>query len=849
VARIERTRVTHHPGIPALPAPLVGRHAEIAAACDLVTRGARLLTLTGPPGVGKTSLALAVAAELYGQFSDGAFMVDLSAVTDANVVAATLADVLGLGGRRQPVGRLIGMLRRREMLLLLDNFEQVVAAAPVVSELLVECPALTVLVTSRVPLRLRWEHELPVPPLALPDADASQTVDRLSRVPAVRLFVDRAQAVSPVFALTDENAPDVAHICTRLDGLPLAIELAAARVRVFPPAALLAQLGGSGHGRNAGPGLALDLLRHGARDLPIRQQTLRDAITWSYDLLAPAERQLLRRLAVFAGGCTAEAVKRVCEASWAEIAFLIENSLLRQAPVIAARDPGGSGPRYRMLETVRAYALEQLIASGEEPEIRRRHAAYYVELAEEAEPWLVGPSQTIWLARLDLEVENVRAVTRWAADAGDVETLLRLSAALIRFWHGREDPESARERVESIVALAAAAPPLPATIRALTGAGDVSRALGDHQTARSLFEQSLWMARQLGDPAETSAVLALLSRLAGQRGSHAEARRLGEESLMVFEASGDQTGLAAALHELGMTSYREGDQMQARRLLERGQAVARRLGDVRLTSTCTFGLALTCHVTGQLDQAEQLFDQCLTTARAQQNRMSEGSILNNVGHLAILRGDLGRARELLRESLLASREAGDRRRLAFTLSAVAGLFAVEGESERALRLDAAGHAALSVVGATLAAPMRTLYDEQIAPAKVALGTVGVRDAWAAGQTMTLDGAVDEALERLGDPIVPAGSPDQDAEADPAARSDERAASDSLTRREREVAGLIARGLTNRQIAEVLIVSERTAGNYVQRVLNRLNLNNRAQIAVWAVEHGLHEEPPAFDAAP
>jgi len=835
-----RTGGRYHLDVPLLPAPLIGRTAEIAAARELVRDGARLVTLTGPPGVGKTSLALALGAEQADRFDDGAAFVDLSAVADADQVGATIADTLGAGGRRRPVDRLMAMLRRRELLLILDNFEQVVAAGTVVSELLSACPRLVVIVTSRIPLRLRWEHELPVQPLRLPDPDGPRTAAAVLGVPAVRLFVERARAVSPAFAIGDENAAAVAEVCARLDGLPLAIELAAARVRMLTPATMLRQIARSGEQPDAGqPGTggALGLLTGGARDLPARLQTLRDAIAWSHALLAPAEQRLFRRLAVFAGSCTIEAAERVCEATWAELGSLVEKSLLRQDGGLDQRAARDVEPRVRMLEMVREYALEQLAASGEEEAIRRRHLAYHVTLAEEAEPRLFGSDQAAWLDRLGLERDNLGAATRWAAQSADVESVVRLGGALMRFWRTRSDEAIARERVETLLALADLAPPIPATIKAFDGAGELAMLIGDYAAAQSSFEWSRDVALRMGDQLGAATALRQLCKLAGQRGAYAEAELFGDECLAMFEELGDLWGLASTLREVGMIVYFVGDLPRARQILERGLVTARQVGDQRVIANAAFSLALTLHAMGELDAAWPLYHECLATDRAQGHRTSEGSVLNNLGHIATVRGDRPAARMLLRDSLLASRDGGDRRRLAFTLSAVAGLLVEERAPDCAVRLDAAARAELDVIGARLEPPMRALYDQFLAPARNALGEGGVAAAQAAGRAMTLDRAVDEALAWLDHPVAAPG-PELDGPAGTARSS----TGPALTRREREVAALIAQGLTNRQIAKALVVSEGTAANHVFRLMGRLGLHNRAQVAAWAVKHRLHAEP-------
>jgi tetratricopeptide (TPR) repeat protein len=416
---------------------------------------------------------------------------------------------------------------------------------------------------------------------------------------------------------------------------------------------------------------------------------------------------LFRRLTVFAGGCTLEAVEWVCETSWTEIASLVEKGLLQLEPAVGGA-AAGPDPRVRLLETVREYGVEQLEASGEAVSIRRRHVSYYVGLAEEAEPRLLGPEQDTWLRRLYVERDNFRAATRRAMEGGDAESVLRLNAALPRFWYARGAPADARDRIQDLLTLAPAAPPRPSVVKAFAGVGDLARIVGDYAAAQALFEQSLAVARRLGYRLGTAAALRRLAQLAGYRGSYLEADRLGRQSLAILERCDDPAELAGTLRELGMISYLADDQARARELLERSLATARRVGNEVRIGDASFSLALTYHVSGELDLAWRLYEDALRIDRARGNRGAEGSVLNNLGSLAILRRDLDQARVLLRRSLLASRDGGDRRRLAFTLSAVAGLIALEGESEGALRLDAAGRAALDALGARLASAMRAL---------------------------------------------------------------------------------------------------------------------------------------------
>jgi len=651
-----RTLTVRTANLPPELTSFVGRRRELEELGALLSE-ARLVTLTGPGGTGKTRLAVRVAQEHGPEFEDGARFVGLAPIADASLVASTALQALGVpeDPARPPIEAIVHHLDAKELLLILDNFEQVLGAAPLVGQILAGTEQVKVIVTSREPLGLRGEREYPVPPMSLPDVGHLPPPESISQYEAIALFIDRARAVQPTFTATNQSAPTLARIVGRLDGLPLAIELAAARVKILTPEAILRRLEHS-----------LSLLSGGARDVPARQQTLRDTIAWSYDLLDDVERRLFARLSVFVGGFTLEAAEAVCDAdgelglhTFEGIASLVNKSLLRQMGT------EGGEPRFFMLQTIREYALERQAVLPDAAEVHRNHARFFLELAERAEHELTGARQAQWLDLLQLEHDNLRAAIEWATASGEPEMALRTAAALWRFWQMRGHLREAQERLERILELPVADDAPEARATALEAAGSVAYWMGDFRAAQSLYQGALDTYRGLGKDRRVAEQLYNLSfAFMFPRPPDQDlpgARALLEESLDMFRKVGDDQGVAKVLWGLGNMLHQSGEYAAARAMAEEALEANRTLGD----------------------------------------RFGEAWSLWLVGAAALGSGNHVAASERLRTALRMLSAAGDTSGIPIILVELAGAALAAGDLHRAVVLHSAGLAVEESIGTGL----------------------------------------------------------------------------------------------------------------------------------------------------
>jgi predicted ATPase/DNA-binding SARP family transcriptional activator/DNA-binding CsgD family transcriptional regulator len=813
-----------------LPAPrtsFIGREREVVEVKRALAM-TRLLTLTGAGGTGKTRLAIEGARDLVGSYPDGVWLVELAPLSESELVAQEVANILGVQERPdEPLAdALAEALAGKEMLLVLDNCEHLVEeAARLVDTLLASCPHLNVLATSREPLGVSGEVNWAVPPLSLPDAtNGKATAEAMMSYEAVRLFVERTRLRLLDFEVTPENAGAVARVCRKLEGIPLAIELATARMGALAVEQVAQRLETS-----------LDVLKGNIRGAAPRQQTLRATLDWSHDLLAEDERVFFGRLAVFAGGWTLDAASAACSGDGIEEDDVLDllGGLVDKSLVVAEASTDGA-LRYRMLEPVRQYAREKLKESGEVEEVQSRHVIYFLALAEEAQPELAGPQQRVWVELLEGEHDNLREAISWVLQRGEAALALRFGGALWRFWFQGGYLSEGVRWVEQVLA---GAEPAEATarVKALEGMGWLTQVQGDTERAKATYAEMMELSRELDDKGNLATALNSLGMLAVAQGDTERATSLLEENLAVLrELEGEENAATVlkryhALNLLGILAIsEEADYTRGAALFKESLALAHEAEDAYRVTASLIALQYCYVLQGNYERATALYEEALAAARELGNASVEiiPEALVNLGLAALGQADYQRAVMSFKEALVTSQNSERKSTIINALEGMASVAGALGKVTRAAHLWGAAEASREVTGIALPPGDRALHEPHLSAARSRLEEAVWEDLLAEGRAMSPKEAAEYALSsEMADLPTTPGS-EEPLAAGPLSE---------LTRREREVATLVAQGLTNRQVAQELSISERTAANHVAKILKKLGLHSRAQIASWSAQ--------------
>ena len=815
--------VTATDNLPQQLTSFVGREREIAEIIELLSRN-RLVTILGTGGSGKTRLSLQVATTLREKYPDGVWFVQLDTIYEPQLVLQAVAAALGVreDGRtgRALLDTLVERLRKARTLIVLDNCEHLVeACARVASSLLMACSHLRLLATSRQALGVEGEAAWPMPTLTIPDSVA-QPLESLARYEAVQLFVERAANSRPGFTITAENARAVVELCTQLDGLPLAIELAAARVKVLAVEQIVARLGER-----------FRLLISGSQTALPRQQTLRALMDWSYELLSNEESMLLRSLSAFSGSFGLEAVTAVCGGETDEFEIIDLLAHLNDKSLVIMEERHGEA-RYRLLETIRQYAFEKLEEAKEMAPVRHRHLEWYLGIARKAQNELLGANQAQWLNRLEMEHENLRAALDWAIHGEkSANDALQLSSMVWRFWDMRGYISEGRRWLEEALAMEEDTEPL-IRARALTAAGNLAVDLGDMEYANAVHSEALRLRRETGDMRATAGSLSNLGVIARAQGDYKRAEELYEESLSIFWELGSDGSAAAVLDNLGFLALTQGKYERAEELHTQAMNLSRKVGDTQGVVIAFNNLGEVAQARGEYEQAEEFYKQALELNEEIADKVGAVGIMNNLASIKHLKGDQAQAGELYRESLEISRELEYLPGIAEILE---GLAVVEAEVsyERAARLLGAAMALRDRIGAPVTPNERSEYEKQMGRIRAGSGPRFDR-LLASGKALTLEQAIVLAREMPSEEPQPVAVPEEPDAPDPAGSIK----SADLTKREVEVLRLLVRGCSAAEVATELALSPRTVHAHLHSIYEKLGVNGRGGATHWATEHGI-----------
>jgi non-specific serine/threonine protein kinase len=831
-SRTTNSRSTLHHNLPAQRSSFIGRNHETREVKQALAT-TRLLTLTGAGGSGKTRLALEVARDLVEAYPDGVWLVELAPLSEEVLVPKAVAETLGVLERpAEPLAdTLADVLRVRQLLLVLDNCEHLLeATALLVDKLLDSCPRLRILVTGREALRVEGETRRPVPPLSAPDPRGTPLSEHLEDYESVRLFVERARGREPAFSLSQRNALAVAKICGRLEGIPLALELAAARVGTLSLEQISERLGGS-----------LELLTRGGRTAAPRQQTLKGTLDWSHDLLSEPEKIVFRKLSPFAGGWTLEASEAVASGEGVAEGEVLDllYGLAEKSLVVAEAIGESDSARYRLLEPIRQYAREKLEESGEAGEVRRRHAAFFVTLAGEAEPRLRGPQDRQWLERLEAEHDNLRAALSWAIERGEAQLGLTLAGALGMFWNAHGHLGEGRRWLEEALAGDHRRTSVAARIEALQALFWLTFEQLDHDRAEAVAQEAMELGAEV--EIESSLAASLRTMLAGpawKRGDYERAQDLLEESLVLSREAKDKLGIAEALLQLAGTAWGRGDYERGKKLLEEGIAVCREVGYAYRLPDFLLSLGFMLMLEGEFERGAALNEEAATLCRGHGYKSGLQYTTDNLGWAALLQGDHERARSHYEESLVLCKELGSKMVASGSLEGMACLAAAKGEATRAARLFGAADAARS--GGRRAHVQAELWAEEEAwrrpyraTARSQAGQAAWEEALSRGRATGLEQAIEYALSEA-EPSVTPPSP-ATGRSSPSSTPERPG---GLTPREVEVLKFVAEGMTSAQIANELYLSPRTVETHLTSIYHKLGVTSRAAATRFALEHML-----------